>query len=172
MKKTFIFLTLLIMLLGLASAKTIDIEFPNGDSFESGDSIVFKATLYNDEGNPIDGKIDVELQDSNRKISRTVVQSKDVASVVVDNFASGQGVITAENEGTKGIAFFEIGRSENVKFELNGNYLIVTNIGNTPYSKTIVITIGETKGTQTPNLEIGESVKYRLIAPEGSYNIN
>lgn len=160
-----------ILFSSIISAASIDIEFPNGDSFNPGESIVIKVTLIGDDGKPLAGEIALTIQDSEKKITKVNVQSKEVSTIDLSTATSGQGVITAESDSTKAIAFFEIGRDEQASFELDGDYLVVTNIGNTPYSKTIQITIGDTTGTQTPNLEIGESARYRLIAPEGLYNI-
>ena len=170
MKKIMILLIALVLFSSLVSAYSIDIEFPNGKAFTSGEPITFKATIY-DEGKPIEGDIEITIQDSEKRLTKQIVESTKVSSVQLQNAASGQGIITAEMQDTKAIAFFEIGREEKANFELNGEKLIVTNVGNTPYSRTIKITIGETTGTQTPNLKIGESISYRLIAPEGIYNI-
>ncbi len=171
MKKLWLILVGMIFLSAFISATSIDIEFPNGDSFEAGQPITFKTTLYDDSNNPVNGQIEITITDSERKITKTTVNSKDVSTITLQSAASGQGVISAEALGAQSIAFFEIGRDEKVQFELDGDYLVVTNVGNTPYEKTIKITIGETTSTQTPNLDIGESIRYRLIAPEGIYNI-
>ncbi len=168
---TLLILPLMLVIFPTISAISVDIEFPNGDSFEAGDPITFKATIYDDSSMPIDGFIEITIQDSEKRISKAEVNSKEVSTVELQSASSGQGIITASYEDAKAIAFFEIGRDEQAKFELDGNTLIVTNIGNTPYSRTISITIGSTTGTQTPNLEIGEKTSYRLIAPEGVYNI-
>ncbi|MFH1327215.1 MAG: hypothetical protein ABIH59_03760 [archaeon] len=172
MRKILIFCLGILVLLPLIAANSIDIEFPNGQEFEAGEPITFKATLYDNSKNPLDAQIQITIEDSEKRITRSSASSKEVASVTLrEDTSSGQGIIRAKYQETEAIAFFEIGRKELVRFELEEGKLIVTNIGNTPYSKTIKITIGETTGTQTPNLEIGESASYRLIAPEGIYNI-
>lgn len=83
----------------------------------------------------------------------------------------GQGKITATYKDSTATGFFNIEINEIVKFEIQGEKLIITNIGNTKYTKTVQIIIGETTGIKEPKLNIGESVSYRLIAPEGIYNI-
>jgi hypothetical protein len=171
MKKLIILLASVFLLTSLISANTIDIEFPQGSEFSAGDPIIFKATLYDDIKNPIDGQIDITIEDSEKKITKTSVPSKQIANVDLQTASSGQGMIRAINGDTETIVFFDIGRAELASFELDGETLIVKNTGNTPYTRTIKITIGETTGTQTPNLEIGGSISYRLVAPEGVYNI-
>ncbi len=171
--KLLVYSLIAINLISLISASSIDIEFPGGSEFSAGEPITLKATLYDDSGKPIDGEIQITIEDSEKRITNTMVFSKEVAVVSLsESPSSGQGVITAEAEGfSPAIAFFEVGREEQAKFEIVGGRLLVTNIGNTPYSKTIKITIGSTEGTQQANLDIGESVSYRLIAPDGEYNI-
>jgi len=172
MKKIFSTILLFVFFISLASALSVDIEFPNGNSFDPGEPITFKAIIYDDSNKPIEGIVNIEVQDSEKKVTTTTANSKEVSTVSLSSAASsGQGVIKATFEDAQAIAFFEVGRDEQVTLELEGEKLVVTNVGNTPYTRTIKITIGETTGTQTPNLEIGESVSYRLIAPEGVYNI-
>jgi hypothetical protein len=173
MKKIIFPLLVLTFLFPLITAQSLDIEFPQGSDFESGEPIIFKVTLYDDQGNPIDGEISITIEDEERN-ARTLkkVASKEIVTINLgEKASSGQGVITAEVEGVEAIAFFEIGRQELASFEIEGSTLIVTNIGNTPYSRVIKITIGDTTGTQQANLDIGESASYRLIAPDGTYNI-
>lgn len=171
MKKILFVLTIFILLTTFVKAASVDIEFPNGNEFSPGEEITFKATIYDDSGKPLEGPIEITIQDSEKTITKSSIDSTKVTSIDLKNAASGQGIITAEAQNAKAIAFFDIGREELASFELDKSNLIVTNIGNTPYERTITITIGDTVGTQTPHLEIGESVTYRLIAPEGDYNI-
>lgn len=173
MKKILALLFFLVIFSSLVAAQSLDIEFPNGNEFESGEPITFKVTLYDDSGIPIDGNINLEIVDEDGSMRKyETVASKEVVTIDLgDKASSGQGIITATFEDTKTLAFFDIGRTEKARFELEGNTLTVTDIGNTIYSRTIKITIGDTTGTQEPNLEIGESTSYRLIAPEGVYDV-
>lgn len=171
MRKILIFASIL-FLLTFVSANSITIEFPKGEEFSAGDPITFKATLYDDSQKPIDGEINIIIEDSQKSTTTASVKSGDVNTITIVGASSGQGVIKADYQGTQTIAFFEIGRQEIIKFELDtNNNLVATNIGNTPYSKIITITIGSTTGTQEVNLEVGQSKKFRLIAPDGNYNI-
>jgi len=172
MKKTLILILGVILFSSLITASSLDIEFPNGNTFSAGEPITFKAVVYDDSNKPIDAQINIEIQDSEKRITNTLVASKEIKTIRLSGSpSSGQGIIKASFEDLEAIAFFDIGRDEQATFELDGEKLIVTNVGNTPYTRTIKITIGETTGTQTPNLKIGDSVSYRLIAPEGTYNI-
>jgi hypothetical protein len=174
MKKILILAFTILFLSSLASAYSLDITFPNEKtSFASGEAITFKVIIYDDSGNQIDGEVSIVVEDAERQVRiERIVTSKDLVSIDLGERAtSGQGVIQAEYQEVKAIAFFEVGRKELALFEIEGNNLKVTNIGNTKYSRVITITIGETIGTKEPELEPGQSTSYRLVAPEGTYNV-
>ena len=168
-----VYIAFIFLLISIISAQSLNIEFPNGNELDPGEPLIFKATLYNEIGNSIDSEISVIIEDAERRISiEKIIQSKEVITLDLGERAtSGQGVITAKYQDTQAISFFEIGRKELARFELDGNILKVTNIGNTKYSRTIEITIGGTIGIKEPNLDIGETVSYMLVAPEGIYNL-
>jgi len=173
MKKLILTLLGIILLTSLINATSLDISFPNGNQFEAGQPITFKATLYDNNNNPMEGQVLINIEDAEKRvILEKTVLSKEVSSVDLGEKAtSGQGIITAKYLDIISIGLFDIGAKELVRFELEGDTLKVTNIGNTKYSRIIKITIGETVGTQQPDLSIGESASYRLVAPDGVYNI-
>jgi hypothetical protein len=88
-----------------------------------------------------------------------------------ENVIAGEGKIIINYKENEFSESFFIGENEKSKFEIEGEKLIVTNMGNVKYDKKIYITIGETTGVKSPSLNIGEKVSYRLIAPAGVYNI-
>ena len=85
--------------------------------------------------------------------------------------AAGQGTITAKYQDKEGRKIFEIEEFKRAKFEIEGEKLIITNLGNIIYDRKIEITIGQTTGIKNPILNPGEKISYRLIAPEGTYTI-
>ena len=173
MKNYLIFIPSTILLISLVNAETINIEFPQPNGFEAGAPIIFKVTLYDDNGNPLNGQISVTIEDFQKKviIEKTVSSGEIVTIDLGDKASSGQGMITAKAQNTETFDLFEIGVQEKVIFEIENNILKVTNIGNTQYSKVIKITIGNTEGIQQPNLDPGKFTTYRLVAPDGNYNV-
>jgi hypothetical protein len=170
MKNLVLSLVIVTMLSTLVLATTINIEFPLGNKFEAGKDITFKVTIYDDNKNPVNDNILVEIKDSEKKTIEQTIQSNTLVSVNPgEKASSGQGTITAIYQGQEAIDFFEIGRKELASFELEGDTLKITNIGNTPYSKVIKITIGETTRTKEISLDIGQSLTYKLVAPNGNY---
>ncbi|MBU0958818.1 MAG: hypothetical protein KKB31_02615 [Nanoarchaeota archaeon] len=160
-----------LFLISLISAHSIEIEFPLGSDFEAGDEVAFKIILYDNDNTLLNAPVQVEIKDSQRKTIIKEVQSNQLTNMNLGEASSGQGTITATYEDAEAINFFEIGRKELAKFELEENTLKITNIGNTEYSKVVKITIGDTERTKEIDLGIGESTTFKLVAPEGVYNI-
>jgi len=166
------FLSTILLVASLTSANLIKIEFPKGENFEPGEPLIFKVTLYDNSSKPIEGQIDVTIEDSNRNIKKIFVSSKEIVTFNFEKKASsGQGKIIAKYGNVEDVAFFEIGRKELARFELYNNNLKITNIGNTLYSRIIKIKIGDVVKTKYTSLKIGESISYILVAPEGEYDI-
>jgi hypothetical protein len=173
MKKILLFLFLTLTLTTIVSAQSINIEFPFGNKFEAGSDITFKITLYDANNKIIDDNVQIEITDSTKKIIDQTVKSNELIKISLgDKAGSGQGTITAKYQDfPTSIEFFEVGRKETVSFDLQGDNLIIKNSGNTEYSKVIKITIGDTTRTKEITLGIGQSISYKLVAPDGTYNI-
>jgi len=175
-KKSLAILFLVIFLTSLVIAQEykMEIEIISEDKiYEAGDSIQVKINLYDESNNPVNDQISIILQDMRGDvITETTIQSNKIEEIKLnENILSGEGKIIAQYKESEITNSFFIEKNELAKFEIKGDDLIITNIGNTKYSRTIYITIGETTGTQNPDLNIGKSASYKLVAPEGVYNI-
>jgi len=176
-KKSLVFLFSIIFLISLVSAQDYKMSIstiPVDKILEPGQPIQIKVTLYDSENKLVNDQISIIIKDvSQTIIGETTIQSNNPPQQIelTNNAIAGTGKIIARYQDEEVIENLIIGESESAKFELKDQKLIITNNGNTEYSKAISITIGTTTGTQNPNLKVGESVSYRLIAPEGTYNI-
>lgn len=174
MKKVLIFLFCIIFLSSLVIAQEYKIDITTTqETFEAEKNITFRVALSDLNNKPIYDEVLVIVEDAEKKVKiEQNIQSNQPASINLGNKASyGQGTITAKYRDSEVKGFFVIEIKELVKFELNGDTLTITNIGNTRYTKTIQIIIGETTGIKEPKLDIGKKVSYKLVAPEGVYNI-
>lgn len=172
-KKSFVFGIFVIFLSTMVLASSIDIEFPLGDNFKAGEKITMKVTVFDDQKNPIDGEVSLNFKDAGGvdKIEE-IVSSKEIVEIDLgENAFHGFWTVTAKYQDVETNEIFTIEIEELAKFEIHDNLLKVTNIGNTRYSKTIQIVIGSTIGIKDPRLNVGESIEYRLIAPEGDYEV-
>lgn len=66
---------------------------------------------------------------------------------------------------------FEILEVQKVQFDFKDSILIVTNIGNVLYNKTVSVQIGTEYVEIELEIDIGEIKKFNLEAPNGKYNI-
>jgi hypothetical protein len=174
MKNIILSLMLVTILSSFALADTIDIVFfdqtDSTPEFAPGEPITFRVNIYDSQNKLINTELVVEIKDSEKKTIEQTIQSGQLVNIDLgEKASSGQGIITAKYQGLEAIAFFNIGRKELANFELEGDTLKITNIGNTPYSKIIKITIGETTRTKEISLEIDQSLTYKLVAPGGNY---
>lgn len=91
------------------------------------------------------------------------------------NFAldSTQGYwkVEASSGGLSETKLFYLEEIEEIQTSLINNTLIVTNIGNVRYVGPLEISIGSSVEVKQVDLEIGESKKFNLYAPDGTYLI-
>jgi len=175
-KGNLIFLFCMIFLTTIVVAEEYKLEIsaiPEDRIFDSKETIQIKVTLYDSGNNLVNDEVSIIFEDiKGEKIKENLIQSNIFEKIeLTGEGVSGEGEITARYKDSEVKIPFFIKEKKLVKFELEGEKLIVTNIGNSVYNEKIYITIGETTGTKTPNLKIGESANYRLIAPKGVYEI-
>ncbi len=174
MKKNVIFVFCIILLISPIMAQEYNLDISTSkDIFKAGEDIVLKVTLRDSSNDLIQDNISVKLEDAERKINlkKTIPANEFVNLEIGDHASHGQGTITAQYKDSSTTGIFTIEIKELARFDLDKDILTITNIGNTKYSKSVQINIGETTGIKQPKLFAGESVSYRLIAPEGTYNI-
>ena len=66
---------------------------------------------------------------------------------------------------------FYVEDNEEALFSLINNTLIITNVGNVLYKKAVEISIGSAVEIKHLSLDVGETQKFRLFAPDGTYLI-
>ena len=173
MKKSIIFIIGIIFLCSLVLAQDYKMSISTSkETFQAGENITLKVSLFDSQNLPVKDNVLLVLEDAQKrvKIEKTVL-SNEFVDINLLGASYGQGKITATYQSSQTTGFFIIEASELVKFEINEDNLVITNIGNTQYTRTIQITIGDVTGIKTPKLDIGKSVSYRLVAPPGVYNI-
>ena len=172
-KKSIIFLGFVIFLSAFVLAESINIEFPLGDNFKAGENITLKISIFDEQNNPLSGNVELILEDAEKrkKIEKTI-SSKEIVEIDLWKGAiHGFWTVTAKYQDVETSEIFTVEIEELAKFEIHDNMLTITNIGNTRYTKTVQIVIGDTVGIKEPKLDVGKSITFRLIAPEGNYDI-
>lgn len=84
----------------------------------------------------------------------------------------GYWSIETDVDGIKSRKLFYLSEVNTLQTSLINNTLIVTNIGNAPYSGPLEITIGSFVEIKQVNLGPGETQKFTLRAPDGDYSIS
>jgi len=167
-------LVMLLLALPMILAQNYKLEVSTTqESYKSGENITLRISLLDSNNNPINTQVQIIIEDSEKmkRIEKTISSNELVNINLGEGVTYGYWTITAEYQGTEAKGLFLVEMNELAKFEINNDILTVTNIGNSIYSKTIQIIIGDTVGARTPRLDIGEKVQYRLIAPEGDYEV-
>lgn len=172
MKKSLILIAAVIILSAFVLAEN-KIKVDIGESFSAGERIAFQISLYDEANNLVDAEVSVVLEDAKKttELERTVSSNKPVDADLGENAIQGLWKLTASYQDAEDIVFFTVEAKEEASFELEGDKLIITNLGNTRYSKDVDIRIGNSLGTKKIDLEIGEKTSFRLVAPDGVYNV-
>lgn len=148
------------------------------EEYSPQENITAVFSLFDSQNSEIKGNILLSVNSSNNleSFSYTAPANSPYQISIGTNPRPGFWKILAEyrdsGETASASALFMIKSNEIVKFEIIDGKLIITNIGNSLYSKEVQIAIGETIGMKKiENLAPGEAVTLRLLAPEGVYNI-
>ena len=150
----------------------IDISI-DSQSINPGGELVFTPILYDQADYQLSGNMKVLIKDPSEEIfiEKNVASGEQVSIEIENDFVAGYWTIEANSLGVKGKRLFYVEENEKAEFILENATLIITNIGNVPYKKAIQILIGENIEIREVDLDLGESRRYRLVAPEGLYNI-
>ncbi len=171
-KKSLMMLCMFIILSSFVLADKIEVSTTK-EVFAAGEAISLKVSLYDNNNNPINAEVAVILEDAEKiaKIEQTISSNKLVNIDLGEKARHGYWKITAKYNDLETTSLFSIEMNELAKLNIEGDKLIITNIGNSRYTKTVQIIIGETIGTKKLDLEVGEETSFRLIAPDGTYNV-
>ena len=174
-KKRAILLILLISFFMFSLVLAEDYKFDvktTKEVFKPEENITFIASLYDSSNNPIDASIQIRIEGTSKEIIELTSQSNKLSEINLGgNVSFGYWKIISKYNDLESNSIFLIEEKELASFFLDGDILTIENIGNTPYIKTIQIAIGDTIGTKEVSLGLGEKTSFRLLAPDGVYNV-
>ncbi len=172
-KLSLIFGIFFILSLNLIYAEKLNIEV--GNNYIPGEEVIFKIVLYDDNNKQIEGEINYVVQNYYTEVVKEgfVSSGKEISFKLLDNAVKGPWEISASYKDISAPrTLFNVEELEKVSIQLEGDNLIITNIGNAPiYDKKILIYIGSQDQTASISLEKGQTKKIRLTAPDGDYDI-
>lgn len=140
---------------------------------EPGTDVRIKMILHDQTGQNIESTGFITLKNNNDKIMEQIEISTDefFEYTINKNEAPKTWKVVALSNKITSEASFEIAEKESVNIEIIEGEVIITNTGNVPYNKTIVVKIGNESVGIDVYLDVDKSQKYRLTAPDGEYNI-
>ena len=132
-----------------------------------------KAVLHDQTGESIPGNAIITIKDSTGKIiSQFEVSNNEFINFPVKyNIAPAEWSVVAVSNEISVENRFTILEKEAVDKKLVNNTLILTNIGNVPFNKTVIIKIGGESVPLDVYLSVDESKKYVLTAPDGYHDV-
>jgi len=162
-------LLLTIFLIESVLAEKIGIDVKN--SYLPGETINFKITVYDDSNNKIEGVVSYTIIDSKYDLmdQGKVNSGEEKIYKLPDNAVQGPWEISATYKDIQTNSIFTVGESKKIDIKLEGNELIIKNLGNTPYDNNILISIGDNHQTARVTLDVGWEKRIKLSAPPGEY---
>jgi len=155
--------------------KEIDIA-TSGQEIIPGENMLINTKMYDQAGDEIEGKINLEVKDSNGEIvlNKVVDTNEDVELEIPPDSLPGTWTVSA------GVADSEVNAQKTfyvreymlADFKIINDTLIIKNIGNVPYKKSVEIDIGGETRVLDVELELEQEKRYRLSAPDGSYDVS
>lgn len=151
---------------------SLEIVFDKNE-IEPGTNLKVKGVLHDQTGEKIDSLVFLTVKNENSKI----LEQKEIAT---DEFLDYPVAYNAEPSAWKVVALsnklttesiFAVLSKESVDIQVINQTIIITNNGNVPYNKTAVVRIGNESLNIQVYLDVDESQKYTLSAPDGKYNV-
>lgn len=136
-------------------------------------NLTIQAKIYDQSGKEMNGTISLEIvSPSLETIQKTLPEGETITINFEHNSTPGEWTIYSKFKELTETKTFEIEQFQKVRFEFIENTLIITNIGNAVYNKTIEIKIGEEIKELNLNIGVNEERKFNLKAPDGEYTVS
>ncbi len=141
---------------------------------EPGKSVSVKAILHDQTGISIDSLVFLTIKNSKGKIlDQREIQTEEILEfqIAYNEPPSSWKVVAVSNKLTSE-ATFSILEKEAATIEIINKTVVITNTGNIPYNKTVLVKVGNQSLNIDVYLRIGESQRWLLAAPDGNYDVS
>ena len=141
---------------------------------EPGTNLAVKAILHDQTGENIEAIAIITIKNEKDKILEQTDKNTDefLEYEIPYNQPPTQWTLVAVSHKLDSQLKFNISEKQEVKVFLVNKTVVATNMGNVPYcNKTILIKIGNDSLNLEPCLEVDETKKYLLTAPDGEYEV-
>ena len=129
--------------------------------------------LYDQTGEEMDTEVEVTIRNSKGEIIERV--TKDTGLIfrhkIPEKESPGKWEVSAFTNGIRANEDFKIMPDQKIDIEIMNETMLIKNIGNVAYNRTVDIEIGKELISVDVYLELDEEQKYTLYAPKGSYSV-
>lgn len=145
----------------------------NTQQFSPDDELVYLISLYDQAHDSATAQVSVDFTNPTDEIvSYRAYSNQSNTFKIPFNATPGNWKISTHTDNNIfATNSFSVISVERASFVVENSTLVITNTGNVPYEKSITIHIGYSQQTLDVKLQVGESKRYRLNAPDGKYSI-
>lgn len=146
----------------------------DNQEIEPGELLRIKPILHDQSGENIATPVLMTITNSRNEI----IKSKDIETGEYYELEIASGELPSEwNIQVESVNFTQtktaqIQEQYKIETSMVNNTLIVTNIGNVKYNKTVSVKIANKTNNVETDINVGESKNYFLSAPTGEYNVD
>lgn len=140
---------------------------------EPGTSLKIRTILHDQTGESINSTVFITIKDTTDKIieQKEINTNEFLEYAIKSNEPPAEWKIFAVSNQLTAEDTFSIKEKEDINIQIINKTISITNTGNVPYNKTILIKIGDESKNLLVVLKVGESKRYLLKAPDGDYNV-
>ncbi|VVB82286.1 MG2 domain protein [uncultured archaeon] len=138
-----------------------------------GEAIKARLILHDQTGVPINSTAFITLKDSTEKIidQQEINLSDEYSYLTKSNEPPASWTVYAVSGNLSAQDTDTIKVNEQVDIQIANQTILITNIGNVLYNKTVLVRVGDSPLNIQVTLGVGESRKYVVNAPNGEYNV-
>jgi hypothetical protein len=147
------------------------------NGYHPGENFAFKVSAYDQAEDIIEREVGIiiylpsEGEEVTEFYKKLVKSGEDISVPLLLDTAPGYYKILANSGELGEQKLLYVEEHEEAEFELANNTLIAKNIGNVPYVKSIEVLIDGEIEIKNVKLEVGETKKFRILAPDGTYEV-
>jgi len=150
--------------------KNLEITLDN-TNLNPGEILRGKTILHDQTGDNINAQIYIAIKNQNGEIVSKIESTTGsyFEYKINETEKPNQWKVSALSKDVKNEIAFRILELKEIKLEIIDNTLIITNVGNVPYINQTILQIGDQTKTIDLALNVGQSEKFNLKAPNGIY---
>ena len=154
-------------------ATTLELFFEN-QKIEPGTNLKVKTIIRDQAGEKMEATSVITIKDSKGTILEQMEKptEESLEFPISYNKAPDELQVTATSGKLTAESNFIIQEKEDINIELINKTVIITNIGNIHYNKSILVKIGGESLNIYVDLKVDETKKYSLSAPDGEYQVD